>query len=165
MMETLRGALLRLRPPDVEELGLTLSLESLVASWNGVEKGRTRFEIAASGRVDDLPPAACASLYRIAQEAITNAAKHAQARRVQLRLEAGRAEIVLSVEDDGEATDAQSRAEGGHGTARHAGAGGLARRHAAFRAAGGRRQPGWSRPFPIWGRSHDDTRSRGAARA
>jgi len=105
LMETLRGALLRLRPPDVEELGLTLSLESLVASWNGVERGRTRFEIAACGRIDDLPPGACASLYRIAQEAITNAAKHAQARRVQLRLEAGQDEIVLSVEDDGEATD------------------------------------------------------------
>jgi signal transduction histidine kinase len=104
LMETLRGALLRLRPPDVEELGLTLSLESLVASWNGVERGRTRFEIAASGRVDDLPPGAGASLYRIAQEAITNAAKHAQARCVQLRLEAGQDEIVLSVEDDGEAT-------------------------------------------------------------
>ena len=115
MMETLRGALLRLRPPDVEELGLTLSLESLVASWNGVERGRTRFEIAASGRIDDLPPGACANLYRIAQEAITNAAKHARARCVQLRLEAGRDEIVLSVEDDGEATDAHLAPKAGMG--------------------------------------------------
>ena len=49
LMETLRGALVRLRPPDVEELGLTLSLESLVASWNGFEKGRTRFDIAVIG--------------------------------------------------------------------------------------------------------------------
>src|SRR6478735_6255560 len=101
MMETLRGALVRLRPPDVEELGLTLSLESLVASWNGFEKGRTRFEITIIGEVDDLPPGVSASLYRIAQEAITNAAKHAQAQRVQLRLEAVDADIVLSVEDDG----------------------------------------------------------------
>src|SRR5258708_26177576 len=94
LMETLRGALVRLRPPDIEELGLTLSLESLVASWNGFEKGRTRFDIAIAGHVDDLQPAVCASLYRIAQEAITNAAKHAHARCVQLRLEAGHAEIV-----------------------------------------------------------------------
>ena len=104
MMDTLRGTLVRLRPPDIEELGLTLSLESLVASWNGFEKGRTQFDIAVIGEVDDLPPSVAANLYRIAQEAITNAAKHAQARRVQLRLEAGDAEIVLSVEDDGEAT-------------------------------------------------------------
>jgi signal transduction histidine kinase len=104
MMETLRGALVRLRPPDIEELGLSASLESLVASWNGVEKDRTRFDIAITGNADDLPPGVCASLYRIAQEAITNAAKHAHASHVQLRLEAGHADIVLSVEDDGEAT-------------------------------------------------------------
>ena len=105
LMATLRGALVRLRPPDIEELGLALSLESLVASWNGFEKGRTRFDIAIIGEVDDLPSSVCASLYRIAQEAITNAAKHAQAGRVQLRLEAGFGaglrDIVLSVEDDG----------------------------------------------------------------
>src|SRR6202162_2467997 len=101
LMATLRGALVRLRPPDVGELGLTLSLESMVASWNGFEKGRTRFDIAITGEVDDLPPSVCTNLYRIAQEAITNAAKHAQARCVQLRLEAGLVEIVMSVEDDG----------------------------------------------------------------
>lgn len=115
MMETLRGALVRLRPPDIEELGLTASLESLVASWNGFEKGRTRFDIAIIGKVDDLPPSVCASLYRIAQEAITNAAKHAQARHVQLRLEAGHAEIVLSVEDDGEAAGGSPSPKAGMG--------------------------------------------------
>src|SRR6185503_12117950 len=106
MMETLRGALVRLRPPDVEELGLTISLQSLVASWNGFERGRTRFEIAVTGEINDLPPSVSASLYRIAQEAVTNAAKHAHARRVQLRLEAGDTDIVLTVEDDGEAAGA-----------------------------------------------------------
>lgn len=115
MMETLRGALVRLRPPDVEELGLTLSLESLVASWNGIERGRTRFDIAVIGKVDDLPPSVCANLYRIAQEAITNAAKHAHARRAQLRLEAGEADIILSVEDDGEATGASAAPKAGMG--------------------------------------------------
>jgi signal transduction histidine kinase len=103
MMSALRGALIRLRPPDVEELGLASSLESLVASWNGFEKGRTRFDIAITGAVDDLPQSVCVSLYRIAQEAITNAAKHAHAAHVQLRVEARQNDIVLSVEDDGEA--------------------------------------------------------------
>jgi signal transduction histidine kinase len=113
MMATLRGALVRLRPPDIEELGLTLSLESLVASWNGFEKGRTRFDFAIAGPVDELPQSVCASLYRIAQEAITNAAKHAHARRVQLRLEAGNAETVLTVEDDGEAKESDKASDRG----------------------------------------------------
>ena len=141
MMETLRGALVRLRPPDVEELGLTLSLESLVASWNGFEKGRTRFEIAVIGEADDLPPGVSASLYRIAQEAITNAAKHAHARRVQLRLEAGDADIVLTVEDDGEATGASLAPKAGMGLLgmqeRVVSLGGTL----AVRAARGRRRP------------------------
>ena len=115
MMTTLRGALVRLRPPDIEELGLAQSLESLVASWNGFEKGRTRFDIAIIGQVDDLPQSVCANLYRIAQEAITNAAKHARARHVQLRIEAGPADIVLSVEDDGEATDGNLAPKAGMG--------------------------------------------------
>ena len=115
LMETLRGALVRLRPPDVEELGLTISLESLVASWNGFEKDRTRFEITFIGDADDLPPGVSASLYRIAQEAITNAAKHAHARHVQLRLEAGETDIILSVEDDGEANGAVAAPKAGMG--------------------------------------------------
>jgi len=102
MMSVLRGALIRLRPPDIEELGLALSLEGLVASWNSFEKDRTRFDLAIVGPVDDLPQSISASLYRIAQEAITNAAKHARARHVQLRVEVLQTDIILSVEDDGE---------------------------------------------------------------
>jgi signal transduction histidine kinase len=115
LMATLRGALVRLRPPDIEELGLALSLESLVASWNGFEKGRTRFDIAITGEVDDLSPSVGTSLYRIAQEAITNAAKHAQAEYVQLRLAAAPGEIVLSVEDDGKAAGDTSAPKAGMG--------------------------------------------------
>jgi signal transduction histidine kinase len=86
MTETLRGALFRLRPPDVDELGLAASLEGLVTGWNGRSRGRTRFEISLGGGLEGLPSAVGASLYRIAQEAIINATKHAEATRVVLRL-------------------------------------------------------------------------------
>ena len=108
MMNALRGALLRLRPPDVDELGLAASLEGLVAGWNRRSGGRTRFSIELSGQLGALPRDFAASLYRIAQEAITNAAKHAQASRVTLclrMLEAAgadqRAQIEIAVDDDG----------------------------------------------------------------
>lgn len=105
MMAVLRGALLRLRPPDVEELGLAASLEGLVSGWNGRMGGRTRFSISIDGSFDGLPLEFAASLYRIAQEAITNAAKHASASRVTLSLAhdegVGAAGVVLTVEDDG----------------------------------------------------------------
>lgn len=109
MMAVLRGALLRLRPPDVEELGLAASLEGLVAGWNGRVGGRTRFSIELGARFDRLPGEFAGSLYRIAQEAITNAAKHARASQVTVRLGMQEPQpdqppcIELVVEDDGKA--------------------------------------------------------------
>jgi signal transduction histidine kinase len=110
MMDALRGALLRLRPPDVDELGLSASLEGLVAGWNTRSGGRTRFSIELSGEFGALPRDFAASLYRVAQEAITNAAKHAQASRVTLHLRLQeataadhRAQIEIAVDDDGQA--------------------------------------------------------------
>jgi signal transduction histidine kinase len=109
MMETLRGALFRLRPPDVDELGLVASLEGLVAGWNGRSRGRTRFDIEFSGLSENLPAAISADLYRIVQEALTNAAKHADATRVTVRVHMVDAsagsdilrKIELVIEDDG----------------------------------------------------------------
>jgi signal transduction histidine kinase len=110
MTETLRGALFRLRPPDVDELGLPASLEGLIAGWNGRLRGRTRFEITLTGSFHGLPAELGGNLYRVAQEAITNAAKHAGATRVVLQLAMrerqrgptnGAQEIELAVDDDG----------------------------------------------------------------
>jgi signal transduction histidine kinase len=108
MMQVLRCALLKLRPPEVEEIGLVASLEGLVAGWNARSGERTRFSIDVSGEIDRLPKDFAASLYRIAQEAITNAAKHACASRVMLRLrmqecaDAGPpARVELAIDDDG----------------------------------------------------------------
>jgi signal transduction histidine kinase len=118
MMEVLRGALIRLRPPDVEEFGLAASLEGLIAGWNCRSRGRTRFDIEVTGEFDALPSPFSASLYRIAQEAITNAAKHAEAKHVALHLamrERGCREIALTIEDDGKAVDVDFASKSGLG--------------------------------------------------
>jgi signal transduction histidine kinase len=111
MTETLRGALFRLRPPDIDELGLAASLEGLIAGWNGRLRGQPRFEIGFSGSFSNLPATVSANLYRIVQEALTNAAKHAGATRVATRLQMHGdkttaddhpQEIELAIDDDGE---------------------------------------------------------------
>jgi signal transduction histidine kinase len=118
MMETLRGALFRLRPPDVDELGLAASLEGLIAGWNGRSRGQPRFEIAISGSFERLASSVSANLYRIVQEALTNAAKHAGATRVMLRLQmheaapSGDSEITLAIDDDGRPGDPQGNPQG-----------------------------------------------------
>lgn len=115
MMETLRGTLFRLRPPDVDELGLVASLEGLVAGWNGRGRGQTRFDIRFDGAFENLPAAISANLYRIVQEALTNAAKHAGATRVVLQVRMREAlaapenlapkEIEIIIDDDGRPSD------------------------------------------------------------
>ncbi|MFC5320937.1 sensor histidine kinase [Bradyrhizobium oligotrophicum] len=111
MMDMLRGTLVRLRPPDVDQLGLAASLEGLVAGWNRRQQGPTRFEIELSGGIDQVSDMIAINLYRIAQEALTNAAKHAGATRVRLQLARhdrpgdGSAAIALTVEDDGPASE------------------------------------------------------------
>ncbi len=117
MMEVLRGALFRLRPPDVEELGLAVSLEGLVAGWNGRTRGQPRFKIKFGGTFEGLPAATNANLYRIVQEGLTNSAKHAGATRVTVQLAMCEASgalcghpaaahaIELTIEDDGRPND------------------------------------------------------------
>ncbi|MET4388989.1 signal transduction histidine kinase [Bradyrhizobium sp. F1.4.3] len=106
MMETLRGALFRLRPPDVDELGLVASLEGLVAGWNGRSRCQPRFDCRFDGAFESLPAAVGAGLYRIVQEALTNAAKHADARRVTLALtEHDGRTITLCIADDGRSAE------------------------------------------------------------
>ncbi|CCD91652.1 putative two-component sensor histidine kinase [Bradyrhizobium sp. ORS 375] len=115
MMETLRGTLVRLRPPDIDELGLAASLEGLIAGWNRRQHGLPRFEIRLSDGIDRVPDGVATHIYRIAQEALTNAVKHAGATRVQLQLALGptpghgASTMTLEVGDDGTANEAGSR--------------------------------------------------------
>jgi signal transduction histidine kinase len=61
-----------------------------------------RVEVELSGDLDDLRPAVDAALYRLAQEAITNALRHARhATCVSVRLRGGPDDVRLTVDDDG----------------------------------------------------------------
>jgi signal transduction histidine kinase len=73
-------------------------LERLVAE---ARRRGTPAEIEVEGREPALPPDFALSLYRVAQEALTNAEHHARAQHVGLRLDFSDSSAVLVVEDDG----------------------------------------------------------------
>ena len=83
----------------LDTLGLVPSLDALVKSF------AESHGIAASLIADELPnrlPATLeTALYRVAQEALTNVARHARARHVRVALAALGDELRLEVEDDG----------------------------------------------------------------
>lgn len=103
MLDGVRDLLGRLRPAEFDELGLSASLNSLVAGWNG-RGGKTRYRLSIHGDCAALPEAQAVALFRIAQECLTNIAKHAAASSVSISLIISPETAVLTVEDDGVAT-------------------------------------------------------------
>lgn len=109
MMTALRDTLLRLRPADFDKFGLAESLRQLVDLWSASRRRQTRFELDIPPHIP-LPDNAAIHIFRIAQEGLTNAAKHAGASNVRLSVEPiplpqphgpDLAGIRLTIEDDG----------------------------------------------------------------
>jgi signal transduction histidine kinase len=83
-------------------------LENLTAALPGPP-----VDVEISGDVADLPPSVGAAIYRLAQESVTNARRHAhRATRIEVRVTAGDDAVHLCVSDDGDAGPASSQ---GHG--------------------------------------------------
>ena len=87
-----------LRPPMLD-FGLVPTLAWYVEKF--IERTGIEVYIRVPPEETRLPPDVELLLYRVAQEALTNVAKHAQARHVDVDLEVGTSEVRLSVVDDG----------------------------------------------------------------
>ena len=89
-----------LRPTALDDLGLRAALDNYVRTWS--QREGIAAELHTSGLLDDrLPSDTETTLYRIAQEALTNAARHSQATRVDVILERRDVQVVLIIEDNG----------------------------------------------------------------
>ncbi|MEU8108952.1 sensor histidine kinase [Nonomuraea muscovyensis] len=70
-------------------------------------------DVELSGDLDDLPPSVAAAIYRVAQESVTNARRHARhATRVEVRVAADATSVRLRVSDDGDDAGRQSGSSG-----------------------------------------------------
>ncbi|GAB3676956.1 histidine kinase [Salinisphaera aquimarina] len=100
----------RLRPPGLDELGLAAALEEHVAGWQ-----RSRPDIVfvfdCDGD-DDIAPAVAIHVFRLIQEALTNALRHAHAQRIRVELAIGDDRLDVCVVDDGHGFDTLQRAPG-----------------------------------------------------
>jgi signal transduction histidine kinase len=110
--QRLRGLAHELRPPILDDLGLVPALEFLAETttkrWGlpvGIDVSLTR----------PLPATVEAILYRITQEALTNAARHANAGHASITVTQAAHSIVLSVCDDGSGFDVAALAPGKRG--------------------------------------------------
>jgi signal transduction histidine kinase len=103
-----------LRPTALDDLGLQAALSNYVQTWSA--RTGVAAELRTSGLRDDrLASEVETTLYRIAQEALTNVARHAGAKQVVARLERDGPAVVLRVEDDGRGPPAGAEPTSGLG--------------------------------------------------
>jgi signal transduction histidine kinase len=104
IMACLRDTLDRLRHPAAEELGLEVSLVSLVDSWRSLDARRPVIQLDLQGDLADVRGIVAATAYRVAQECLTNSLRHGAAREIVLRIERRSGTenaLLICVEDDG----------------------------------------------------------------
>jgi two-component system, NarL family, sensor histidine kinase UhpB len=109
-LEEVRGIARRLRPEALDDLGLSSALAALtneIARVSGL-----RVQRALSSDVESLSPEAELVVYRVVQEALTNAVRHGGARRASVALRADGAVVELEVRDDGSGFDVAAVPEG-----------------------------------------------------
>jgi PAS domain S-box-containing protein len=114
-IDSIRGVMTDLRPVALEEFGLAPALRWYASQF--AKRTGLKASTKAPGRELRLAPDAELALFRIAQEALTNAAKHSGGSRVQIRIRYGK-RVTLSVEDDGRGfaeTGRRSAVRGGFG--------------------------------------------------
>lgn len=104
------GAMLqRLRPEVLDELGLRAALMELISTWRQRNR-QVACVVRISDDLDRLDEPTSITAYRVVQEALTNVARHARARRVEIEIKAVRQSfdewiLKIMVNDDGSGFD------------------------------------------------------------
>ena len=99
LYDAMHGLIPRLAPLSLDTVGLTATLENLTRDWQ-----RRHPEMALSLHHQlppDLPPDVTLAIYRVIQEGVTNALRHAGASRVEVDVHGDPRSVRVSVADDG----------------------------------------------------------------
>ncbi len=97
----LRQVCAELRPPMLDTLGLGAALRALADEWSAQSGVAVQLDLSADGTLRVLPADVAVNLYRIAQEALSNIARHAAAQHVSLAVCDDQPGVTLSLQDDG----------------------------------------------------------------
>jgi signal transduction histidine kinase len=103
-LRVVRNIAMMLRPSMLDDLGLASAIGWLVREIkrsSGIE-----IQSQIDPDLDSLPDAECTCVYRVVQEALTNAARHSGARLIEISLGMSNGEITGSIADDGKGFDA-----------------------------------------------------------
>lgn len=106
LFATIRAMIHRLRPLMLDDLGLTAALDALVADWRR-RQPEIRIALHCEPEVDSFPADQQIHVYRMVQESLTNAFKHARPHTIHIGLKLEFSEVPrcrwlkVQVSDDG----------------------------------------------------------------
>jgi signal transduction histidine kinase len=109
-IDGLRGLIRDLRPAALDELGLGPAIEGLAE--RAERRGVVHVGAEVHLPVERLPFELEVAVYRVVQEALSNAVRHASARHVSIKLEVRERAIHADVDDDGDGFDPNAPADG-----------------------------------------------------
>lgn len=114
-LEEARRSVMDLRAAPLQGRSLTEALQTLAHEEKGsegkAEQTRVDFHCAPSPHFPPLPASIETGLYRIAQEALNNAYRHAEAERIEIALSANEHQVRLIIKDNGRGFDPDAIAE------------------------------------------------------
>ena len=98
-----RRALYSLRASPLEDLGLGLAISDLAQSV--AVRADLKLHLDLSDHIENIPPDVEQCVYRVAQEALANVARHAKAKSLQVSLARPNGHLILNIQDDGQGFD------------------------------------------------------------
>jgi signal transduction histidine kinase len=111
-MVEMRAMLQQLAPAPLEKVGLVQALRDQCEALGYRSGAQVTTDIGELPPDDRLPVGAQEAIFRIAQEALTNIARHARAQQVTLRLKADDLGVNLEITDDGKGLDVNAPVQG-----------------------------------------------------
>jgi two-component system sensor histidine kinase UhpB len=106
----------RLRPLALDRFGLRDALQDLLDDWRAQQPGLD-WQLTLDGPLDALDEARATAVYRIVQEAVNNALRHARASRIAVDVQATADTVRLTVTDNGSGRPEAFEAAGHYGVA------------------------------------------------
>ncbi|MFW5427235.1 MAG: histidine kinase, partial [Methylophagaceae bacterium] len=103
--DVVHNMITRLRPSPLDDLGLLATLEESISAWQ-TRQPDINFQLSFAGQLDNLNESMNMTVFRIIQESITNAVRHAGASEIVVSVanqldESNVSQLIISITDDG----------------------------------------------------------------
>lgn len=105
-LSEVRRIIYDLRPMALDDLGLVPTLRKYLSTIQEYEKDiKINFQNISDVEEKRLPPKFEVALFRLVQESVTNALKHAEAKQIDVKFEVRPNQVNVAIKDDGKGFD------------------------------------------------------------